>query len=196
MRHAATLFLALALLFTSACQRGRATYASENVDPYMVSLSAQAVERARSSYGITLDYSPDSVKQVESLLATKYKLQKTHPMTEQEIADAAHLWGAYIGEVIKRIHPAHWAKDSQVAGKDALPIIYDDNGGESYPCAWVYHRLKNGEEDNVWIKFHYYTQPGECRSTSSRKLKRLHQPKTKTRPSPEGAFLLNTSASF
>jgi hypothetical protein len=96
-------------------------------------------------------------------------------MTEQEIADAAHLWGAYIGEVIKRIHPAHWAKDSQVAGKDALPIIYDDNGGESYPCAWVYHRLKNGEEDNVWIKFHYYTQPGG--------VQKYFQPKTEAAPS-------------
>jgi hypothetical protein len=172
MRHASTLFLALALLFSSACQKGRATFASENVDQDMVSLSAQAVERARSSYGVTLDYSPDSVKQVETLLATKYELQKTHPMTEQEIADAAHLWGAYVGEVIKRIHPAHWVRDSQVAGKDALPIVYEDNSGESYPCAWVYHRLKNGEEDNVWIKFHYYTQAGG--------LEKYFQPKTES----------------
>jgi hypothetical protein len=163
MRHSTALFLALALLFTSACQKGRATYASENVDQYMVSLSAQAVERASSSYGITLDYSPDSVKQVETMLATKYELQKTHPMTEQEIADAAHLWGAYIGEVIKHIHPAHWVRDSEVAGKDAIPLVYEDKSGESYPCAWVYHRLKNGEEDNVWVKFHFITQPGGVR---------------------------------
>jgi len=174
MRHTATLILAVALLFTSACQKGRSTYAPENVDQYMVSLSAQAVERARSSYGTTLDYSPDSVKQVESLLATKYELQKTHPMTEQEIADTAHLWGSYIGEVIKRTHPAHWARDSEVAGKDALPIVYEDKSGESYPCAWVYHRLKNGEEDNVWIKFHFLTQPGG--------VKKYFPPKTETTP--------------
>ena len=175
MRHAATFVLAVALLFTSACQKGRASYASENVDKYMVSLSAQAVDRARSSYGITLDYSPDSVKQVETLLATKYELKKTHPMTEQEIADSAHLWGAYIGEVIKRIHPAHWVRDSEVAGKDALPVVYEDKSGESYPCAWVYHRLKNGEEDNVWVKFHFTTQPGE--------VKKYFPPKTETAPS-------------
>jgi hypothetical protein len=160
MRHAACLFVAASILLASACQKGPGNYSSENIDQYMISLSTQAVERARSSYGITLDYTPDSVKQVETLLATKYDLQKTHPMTEQEIADAAHLWGAYIGEVIKRTHPAHWVRDSSVAGKDALPIVYEDKSGESYPCAWVYHRLKKGEEDNVWIKFHFLTQPG------------------------------------
>jgi hypothetical protein len=160
MRHAASLLLGTALLFASACNRSRGNNSSENIDKYMASLSAQAVERARSGYGVTLDYRADSVKEVERLLATKYELQKTHPMTEREIVEGAHLWGAYIGEVIKRIHPAHWLRDSAVAGKDALPIVYEDKSGESYPCAWVYHRLKNGEEDNVWIKFHFLTQPG------------------------------------
>jgi hypothetical protein len=81
-------------------------------------------------------------------------------MKEKELADAAHLWVAYVGEIIKRIHLAHWVRDSEIANKDALPIVYEDKSGESNPCAWVYRRLKNGEGDNVWIKFQYYTQPG------------------------------------
>jgi hypothetical protein len=166
----------------AGCRKGHANSASENIDQYVASLSAQAVERARSSYGVNLDYSPDSVKEVEKLLATKYALQKAHPMTEQEIDDAAHLWGAYIGEVIKRIHPAHWVRDSEVAGKDALPIVYDDKSGESYPCAWVYHRLKNGEEDNVWIKFHFLTQPGELKKYLQKK---KPDPVTPNRNAPE-----------
>jgi hypothetical protein len=160
MRHAAALFLVAALLLVSACHRNRGNDSPENIDNYMVSLSAQAVKRAGSSYGVNLDYSADSVKEVEKILATKYELQKTHPMTETEIADAADLWGAYIGEVVKRVHPAHWVRDSDVAGKGAFPIVYEDKSGESYPCTWVYHRLKNGEEDNVWVKFHVFTQPG------------------------------------
>jgi hypothetical protein len=160
MRPIAVFFLAAALLFASACHRNRDNGSPENIDKYMASLSAQAVKRAGSSYGVNLDYSPDSVKEVEKILGAKYGLQETHPMTEAEIVDAAHLWGAYIGEVMKRVHPAHWVRDSDVVGKDALPIVYEDKSGESYPCAWVYHRLKNGEEDNVWVKFHYLTQPG------------------------------------
>lgn len=152
-----------AALFASSCGQSRENALAENIDAYMASLSAQAVKRAGSSYGVTLDYSPNSVKEVEKILGTKYEMQKTHPLTEIEITDAAHLWGAYIGEVMKRTHPAHWARDSGVAGKDALPIVYEDHSGESYPCGWVYRRLKNGEEDNVWIKFHFLTQPGDVK---------------------------------
>jgi hypothetical protein len=147
-------------LFASGCHHRPENSSPENIDAFMASLSAQTVERARSAYGVTLDYSPDSVKEVEKLLATKYELQKSHPMTEEETADAAHLWGAYIGEVMKRLRPAHWTRDSAAAGKDALPIVFNDTGEESFPCAWVYHRLTNGEEDNVWVKFHFVTQPG------------------------------------
>jgi hypothetical protein len=163
--------LGIAMLFATACRQAPQRDPLKNIDEYMASLSAQAVKRAGSSYGVNLDYSPDSVKEVEKILATKYELQKTHPMTETEKADAANLWGAYIGEVMKRMHPAHWTRDSTAAGKDALPIVFNDSGEESYPCTWVYHRLVNGDEDNVWVKFHFITQPGG--------LKRYFPPKQK-----------------
>jgi hypothetical protein len=156
-------FMGTAILFATGCRHESRNNSPESIDSYLVSLSAQAVERARSGYGVSLDYSPDSVKEVEKLLATKYELQKAHPMTESEIADAAHLWGAYIGEVMKRGRPAHWSRDSAGAGKDALPLVFNDTGEESFPCAWVYHRLKNGEEDNVWVKFYFVTQPGSLK---------------------------------
>jgi len=161
MPRTAIVLLGIAILASSCRQSHKNdTAEAENIDTYMASLSAQAVKRAGSSYGVTLDYSPDSVKEVEKILGAKYEMQKTHPVTEIEINDAADLWGAYVGEVMKRIHPAHWVRDSEVAGKNAFPIVYEDRSGESYPCTWVYHRLKNGAEDNVWIKFHYLTQPG------------------------------------
>lgn len=143
---------------------------------YMTSLSTQAVGLAKSSYGITLDYSPDSVKSVEKLLAVKYDLQKTQPMSEAEMADTAHMFGAYIGEVMKRMRPGHWARDSAL-GKDTLPFTFSDSREQSFPCAWVYHRLKNGEEDNVWTKFYFSTQPGG--------LKQYFPPKEKAKTATE-----------
>jgi len=78
-----------------------------------------APEKCRPVYGFTLGTSsraaPDqvtaqlsitaltSVKQVESLLATKYELQKTHPMTEQEICR----YGASLGLIYRRSDQAH-----------------------------------------------------------------------------------------
>jgi hypothetical protein len=182
MRHAAFLFIAATVFLASACQKTRGNNSPENIDQYMASLSAQAVERAKSGYGVTLDYSPDSVIEVERLLATKYDLQKTHPMTEEELNNAAHLWGSYIGEVMKRMHSAHWTSDSAAAGRDALPIVFNDTGEESYPCAWVYHRLKNGEEDNVWIKFHFLTQPGGVKQYFPPKGKSAPPSKNKNAP--------------
>ena len=154
------ILLSVVASFCLSCQRGRNPNAVDDIDDYMAALSARAVDSAKSSYGVNLDYSPDSVKSVEKILETKYDLQKSQPMTENQIVDAAHLWGAYIGEVMKRTHPARWNRDSVAPGKDSLPIVYLDTHEESYPCAWVYHRLKNGDEDNVWIKFYFVTQPG------------------------------------
>ena len=155
-----SLLMSIIVLFPSACRQAPRNSSPLNIDTYMASLAAQAVERARSGYGVTLDYSSDSVKDVEKLLATKYELKQTHAMTEKELADAADLWGAYIREVMKRMHAAHWARDSVAGGKDALALVFNDSGEESFPYAWVYHRLMNGEEDNVWVKFHFITQPG------------------------------------
>jgi|SRR5919109_1364638 hypothetical protein len=160
MRKTIPILLSVAAVFCSSCQRGKSKNAVDDIDAYMAALSARAVDRAKSSYGLSLDYSPDSVKSVERILGTKYDLQKSQPMTESEIVDAGHLWGAYIGEVMKRIHPARWNRDSVAGGKDSLPIVFLDTHEESYPCAWVYHRLKNGDEDNVWMKFYFVTQPG------------------------------------
>lgn len=182
MKLPSLLAILILAIFGAGCRQAPKNNSSENIDKFMVSLSAQAVERARSGYGVTLDYSPDSVKEVEKVLAAKYELQKTHPMTETEIADAADLWGAYLGEVMKRMHPAHWARDSVAGGKNALPLVFNDTAEESFPGTWVYHRLKNGEEDNVWTKFYFITQPGGLKQYFPPRKKQSPDAKNKNAP--------------
>jgi hypothetical protein len=172
----------LALLLASGCQQTLEKKSPDDIDAFMASLSARAIERAKSGYGVRLDYSADSVKEVEKVLAMKYDLAHTHPMTEEETSDAAHLWGAYIGEVIKRQHPAHWERDSSAGRKGALPIVFNDTGEQSFPCAWVYHRLKNGEEEYVWVKFHFVTQPGGLKQYFPEKKKPAPHAQNKSTP--------------
>jgi len=160
LRLAVYFTICAAIILMCSCNSRPNADPNEMINIEMASLSTEAVGLAKSSYGITLDYSPDSVKSVEKLLAVKYDLQKTQPMSESELADTAHAFGAYIGEVMKRMRPGHWERDSAAGGKDALPFIFNDSGEQSFPCAWVYHRLKNGEEDNVWTKFYFIAQPG------------------------------------
>jgi hypothetical protein len=151
---------ALPLLFASACQQAPTSRSTEDIDTYMASLAGKSVELVKSSYGIALDYSPRSVEDVEKILTTKYDLLKNQPMSEDQFADAANIWGAYIGEVLKRARPAHWEKDSSRGDKGALPIVFNDTHEEAFPCAWVYHRLKNGPEDSVTTKFEFVAHPG------------------------------------
>ena len=74
MPRTAIVLLGIAILASSCRQSHKNdTAEAENIDTYMASLSAQAVKRAGSSYGVTLDYSPDSVKEVEEILGAKYK---------------------------------------------------------------------------------------------------------------------------
>jgi hypothetical protein len=182
MAHAATALIGLACLLVSGCQQGPKSGSTDSIDAFMASLSDQAVERAKSGYGVKLDYSADSVKEVEKILAMKYDMTHSYPVTEEQISDAAHIWGAYIGEVIKRQHPAHWERDSSVGGKGALPIVFNDTGEQSFPCAWVYHRLKNGEEDDVWVKFRFVTQPGGLKQHSPEKKKPAPPTQNKSTP--------------
>jgi len=48
----------------------------------------------------------------------------------------ASMYGAYIGEVIRRSEPnAHWLRDDEL-GEKTYPIVWGPGQGHSYPMAW------------------------------------------------------------
>jgi integrase len=51
----------------------------------------------------------------------------------------------------RRAELTHLKRDDPVGGEKSYPIVW--GGGHSYPMAWCYHRIVNGPEDNVWIKY-------------------------------------------
>lgn len=102
MTYAASALMGLAVLFVWGCQQGPKNGSTDNIDAFMVSLSAEAVERAKSGYGVKLDYTADSVKEVEKLLAMKYDMTKAHPMTEEETSGR----GSHLGSLHRRGYQA------------------------------------------------------------------------------------------
>jgi len=72
------------MFFGFACREIRSRSANEDIDSYVASLSTQAVERAKSRYGVKLDYKPDSIKEAEKLLAARYEARKRQPLAENE----------------------------------------------------------------------------------------------------------------
>jgi hypothetical protein len=118
----------------------------------MAILAMQAVEAARDAYDTNLDFAPDSVEHVEGILARLHQEHTTRPFFPERLAGEANRWGAYVGEVARRVKGGEWQRDSAHVGAGAYPLVWADQD-EIYPCAWCFRRLTNGPEDNVWDKF-------------------------------------------
>jgi hypothetical protein len=114
-------------------------------------LATEAVKDAKENNQVALDYTPDSIQNVENILEHLHDQYVKNP-SSLSANGLGSAYGAYIGEVIRRSEAdAKWERDDPVGGEKSYPIIW--GGGHSYPMAWCYHRIVNGPEDNVWIKY-------------------------------------------
>ncbi len=121
----------------------------------MQNLGKQTVKRARDEYGVDLDFSPESIQRVEEILGKLHEKHLQTPLTEEELLRMALRWGAYIGEVMKRVRPGKWQRDSELAGAGTTPVVFGP-GNEAFPRAWAYKRIADGQEDNVAFKFKFF----------------------------------------
>ncbi len=121
-----------------------------STDGFIQYMAEQAVRDARQD-GVSLDYSVDSIERAERELG-KLHDQYTADPSSISARGLASAYGAYVGEVIRKTEPGtRWERDDPVAGEKTYPLIW--GAGNSYPMAWCYHRIVNGPEDNVWVKY-------------------------------------------
>lgn len=114
-------------------------------------LNKLALQVARENFGVKLDYSIDSVKQVETILG---KLHDDYNQTRSQdgLRGIALEFGAYIISVIERnFEPGVWHRDHSEMGSDTFP--YEWRGASLFPYGWCLKRLTEGPEDDVWAKF-------------------------------------------
>ncbi|HLL61344.1 MAG TPA: hypothetical protein VK338_06520 [Candidatus Nitrosocosmicus sp.] len=120
-------------------------------------LTSHALEIAET-YGIKLDYSDESIKQVEKILGEIHKgYKKIKPNDrkelEEELDGIAQAFGAYIISVIERNYEAgKWKKDHPEMGKNTFPYYW--KGLTFFPNAWCYKRIVTGKADDVWAKYY------------------------------------------
>ena len=150
---AAALFLwPLVLLFITKLRVRR------DFDYGMRVLAKHAIVCARKEQSVELDSSPASIERVESILSDLHNHHVQTPFPDRELSRLTLRWGAYIGEVMKRVRPGKWRRDSEKAGAGAMPFIFDGSS-EAFPCSWVYKRIADGPEDNVLFKFQVFSDP-------------------------------------
>ena len=117
----------------------------------------EAVRIAASDHGMNLDYSPQSIARLETVIAAR------SPVPEAEQEKATKLWGAYYGEVFRRHYPGDWImavypgpqRSGQLnsgradAGTEMAMPALDIHGSQIYPLLKIFRRLTMGPSEDL-----------------------------------------------
>jgi hypothetical protein len=114
-------------------------------------LSTLAERIAREGFGKQLDYSVESIKEVECILAVIHCEYKSTG-SEDGLQGIAMEFGAYIVKVIEQnFGPAEWQRNDESFGEDTFPLQW--RGSTLFPVGWCLKRILDGAGDDVWFKF-------------------------------------------
>lgn len=126
--------------------------AFDSLEAMMQANAEAAVRLAANDHGMVLDYSPESVGRLETVLAARI------PVPEADVEKATMLWGGYFGEVFRRHYPADWIMavypTMQYAGRQdagnevAMPAL-DVSGSHIYPLLKIFRRLTMGPAEDL-----------------------------------------------
>lgn len=118
----------------------------------MKAYAEQAVRLAEADHGMVLDYSPESIPRLETVLAAR------SPVPDAELEEATRLWGAYYGEVFRRKYSGDWimavypgqlnSGRSDAGAEMAMPAL-DIHGSHVYPLLKVFRRLTVGPGEDL-----------------------------------------------
>ena len=125
-----------------------------SVAEMMEQLSAQAVEIARD-FAVELDFSAASVTELEEQLLDQLsagvRSGESKP-SDDEMAMMAKLWGAYLGETVRREFGGEWRLERPM-GAQAPSAALLVRGATIFPTVKVFRRITMGEQENI---AHFY----------------------------------------
>lgn len=113
----------------------------------MESCAADAVKVALDRFGFVLDYSEAGIESVETMLSSI--AATLNPSDAGEMERQVKLWGAYLGEVVRRRYGGAWDLISYPGKSAAVPTLVVE-GSQIFPLMKTYRRLTMGESENVW----------------------------------------------
>jgi hypothetical protein len=101
-----------------------------------------AVEVAKDDYRHTLDFSADSINELDEILV----LVAEDPNIDLDYE--SRLWGSYLGEVLRRRYAGGWEMTQYPGGAVAVPAV-EVRGSRLFPIMKVYRRLTMGDEEDL-----------------------------------------------
>ena len=129
---------------------------SKELRAIMKQRAQDAVRSGEEEHGKKLDLSPESVQQVEEILAALHERHTASSFDTERLTQEATKWGAYVGEALKKVYPSEWRQDSEQGGPWSLPLAELRGELEVFPVGWVRQRIVEGPEHNVWARFCFF----------------------------------------
>lgn len=123
----------------------------KNIDSIVEAFALDAIEVASNNFEINLDWTEESVENVENILDVMHKSLLEESPSDDDIWYFSKMFGSYLGEVYCRNHKAKWGMITNEG--ESYPGLETSNKVLYWPWSKVFNRIKNGNEDNV---FDYY----------------------------------------
>jgi hypothetical protein len=115
----------------------------------MADAYAQKAVRSARELNAQLDFSENSLMELESILGRL--AQQGYPIKRpsDELTEVCKTWGSYLGEVVRRRFGGEWSIETY-PGKQFATLTLTIAGNKLFPSMKVHRRLTEGEKDNVW----------------------------------------------
>jgi hypothetical protein len=113
--------------------------------------SLDAVDFAKSSFSLILDWSDASVRHVETTLGRLHEDLPSAKSSEEQILGFAKMFGSYVGEVHRKNHGSSWGMIT--LNGESFPGMRATTGKLFWPWGRAQNRIVDGPENNMW---HYY----------------------------------------
>lgn len=122
----------------------------------MAAYAANAVNFAQSNFGISLDFTVESIDKIEALANRLFhtrpkgfitRLFRREP-SDNDIQNVCKMLGSYIGEVYRQNKGGEWQINHE---HQAIGLV--DGETWIFPLAKVLKRITNGKKDNLSLYF-------------------------------------------
>jgi hypothetical protein len=120
-------------------------------------IAGMTVPVVQQNYGVALDYSPASLKELDTVVDDLRRDQRF-----EAVQTLLFSMGCYVGEVLVRHAGGRWRTTEEIGmGKVASsPIAVEMPGGRGCnPIARVYRRFQKGREDSLAAFYRAVTAP-------------------------------------
>lgn len=117
--------------------------------PENLPLLAEMVVKNEAEAGVTLDYSIESLKQIDTVLSQL----RAEGATPSSVPDMVFCMGCYVGEVMRRKYGGEWVEPRADIPLGPFPLLRYGNGSHCAPIGKAFKCLQNGAGDSV----HYFS---------------------------------------